>query len=68
MQPYTVVWSGEIEKRMRDQQIRPAPPIEDKRRNVTIADDDVRLTDAEVKLFFALLGVGRQSRTRKKVR
>jgi hypothetical protein len=64
MTPYTVVWSGEIAKREHDQQIRPA--IEDKRASVKIADD-VRLTDAEMKLFFALLGIGR-SRTRKKVR
>jgi hypothetical protein len=63
MQPYTVVWSGEIAKRAHDQQIRPAPPREE---IVTIVDDDVRITDSEVKLFLALLGVGR-SRTRKKV-
>ena len=61
MQPYTVVWSGEIEKRMRDQQIRPAPPLEDKRSNVKSADE---VTDAEVERFFALCGVG-PSRTRK---
>ena len=29
MQPYTVVWSGEIEKRLHDQRIRPAPPVSD---------------------------------------
>jgi hypothetical protein len=63
MTPYTVVWSGEIEKRMRDQQIRPAPLLEDKRPNVKSADD-VRVTDAEVELFFALCGIG-PSRTRK---
>jgi hypothetical protein len=28
MQSYQVVWSGEIEKRLHDQNIRPAPPIE----------------------------------------
>jgi hypothetical protein len=27
MESYRVTWSGEIEKRMRDQQIRPAPPL-----------------------------------------
>lgn len=28
MESYRVVWSGEIQKRVRDQQVRPAPPIE----------------------------------------
>ncbi len=28
MERYTVVWNGEIEKRVHDQQIRPAPPEE----------------------------------------
>jgi hypothetical protein len=27
MESYRVVWNGEIQKRMRDQQIRPAPPL-----------------------------------------
>lgn len=28
MEGYRVVWSGEIDKRMHDQQLRPAPPIQ----------------------------------------
>jgi hypothetical protein len=28
MQSYVVVWSGELEKRPHDQQVRPAPPVE----------------------------------------
>jgi hypothetical protein len=32
MESYVVVWSGEIEKQIRDQQIKPAPPIEDEYR------------------------------------
>lgn len=27
MEPYTVVWSGELAKITRDQQVRPAPPL-----------------------------------------
>jgi hypothetical protein len=41
MQSCVVVWSGEIEKRMRDQQIRPAPPDE------TQEERDARLAKAE---------------------
>jgi|HubBroStandDraft_5_1064220.scaffolds.fasta_scaffold237246_1 hypothetical protein len=66
MEPYTVVCSGEIDKRIHDQQIRSAPPTEDKRRSMAIAGD-VRTTESEVKLFFALLGIGR-SRRGKRVR
>jgi hypothetical protein len=65
MTPYTVVWSGEIEKREHDQQIRPAPPIEEKRVRV---GDGARMTPSEERLFVRLLGIGRASRSRKKVR
>jgi hypothetical protein len=72
MEPYTVVWSGEIEKRMRDQQIRTAPPIDENQkargfrlrgRFAKSAKSPVGLTlAAESRLFSALWG----QQTRKK--
>lgn len=41
MESYTVTWSGEIQKRVRDQQIRPAPPLE------TAEQNKARLAESE---------------------
>jgi hypothetical protein len=70
MRPYTVVWSGEIEKRVHDQQIKPAPPIDDKRpykgfrQRARPTKSTGRLRDANFwRLCAALFG----KRTRKKI-
>jgi hypothetical protein len=70
MESYRVVWSGEIEKRIHDLQVRPAPPLEDHRKFFSSqrrkrAMRRVGLTDAAMLRLF--LGLGRSSRTRRKV-
>lgn len=62
MTTYIVVWSGEIEKRVHDQQIKPAPPIDDKCpykgfRQRARTKSTGRLTQ---RLFFKLFGPRRR--------
>jgi hypothetical protein len=64
MTTYTVVWSGEIEKRVHDQQIKPAPPIDDNRpykgfRQRARSKSTGQLTE---RLFFRLFGARRKKR------
>lgn len=59
MESYEVVWSGTLEKELHDQQIKPAPPInEDRRKSYHPPGKSgarrVRLADSKPSIYFDL--------------